>query len=142
MSTICDTTKLNRRGFVVEKSFYKFVNNEIPRARPKPSPRFSEREYFEPSESARLRIRGRMGNSKVRTNTLRYNIDNVIRVVNSRHPRLKSTSRSPGIARASDFNSSLASSSAKTARVKGVCAMTLDLLSPLATCRTFGVPTP
>lgn len=105
----------------------------------------SEREYFEASESARLRLirRGRMGNSKVRTNTFRYNIDNVIRVVNSRHPRLKSTSRSPGIARASDFNSSLASSSAKTARVKGAArAITLDLLSPLATCRTFGASTP
>lgn len=56
MSTICDTTKLNRRGFVVEKSFYKFVNNEIPRARRKPSPRFSEREYFEASERARLYV--------------------------------------------------------------------------------------
>jgi len=81
MSTICDTTKLNRRGFVVEKSFYKFVNNEIPRARRKPTPR-TEEKFFEPPERGkRARVRGDGWEVPDYVLIHRYYVDNVVVVV-------------------------------------------------------------
>jgi hypothetical protein len=64
MSTIRDATKLTDvvSGFVVEKKFYKFVNNEIRRARRKPSPRIRGN-ILNPRqrvERARVRVHGRM----------------------------------------------------------------------------------